>query len=124
MKNIEDFGGVVMEITLDDTLLIKLTPEGIKELKDTKNDYPSFSEEHIFFDIMVPVLCNSDWDFILPEEIVASTAGTILSKGSTRDDNGKLIKPGKVFWHSNYQLESMIETLEQGIALALQGANT
>jgi hypothetical protein len=51
------------------------------------------------------------WTEILPEEIGALTAGTILSDEATRDAAGKLLAVERVYWHQAYQVEDPIEAI-------------
>lgn len=63
------------------------------------------------------------WTRILPEEIGALTAAPIISDEATRDQNGKLIKVGRVYWHERYQVEDPVEALKNDGFVRFDGAS-
>lgn len=64
------------------------------------------SEHYLFIDLLEKAFCNSEWEFIRPEEIGALTDSFILSNTATRDDQGKLQSIDSVYWYPDYQIKS------------------
>lgn len=58
-------------------------------------------------------LCNG-WEWIQAEECGALTGGEILSREGGRDDDGKLVLLGVVYWDSDYQVSDTLERLKAG----------
>jgi hypothetical protein len=53
------------------------------------------------------------WEWVQPEEIGALTAAPILSDDVERDDEGKIVKAGKVYWYPQYEVFDPLEQLIQ-----------
>lgn len=53
------------------------------------------------------------WEFVRPEEVGAMTDSPIIAEcdGIDRDDDGELVKVGKVAWFPNYQITDPWESL-------------
>jgi len=57
------------------------------------------------------------FEWIQPEEIGALTDAPIIAWGAVRDDSGKLIDPGAVYWFESYQVTDAIKNLKGGRGL-------
>lgn len=116
-------GRYVDLIEKPDGLHIVLTDEGREYLEEQKHQ--RFSEEmgevvwdrnmtSILHDLLEDWTCNG-WEWIRPEEIGALTAAPIISDSVERDDNGKLVSTGDVWWHARYAVDDELkELLEHG----------
>jgi hypothetical protein len=62
------------------------------------------------------------WTEILPEEIAALTAATIISDEAKRDQSGRLIALGRVYWHERYQIEDPIAAMREHGFVRFDGA--
>jgi hypothetical protein len=93
---------------IDGNLVIALLPAGREEIADAEDN--SINSDAFILDLFEHPLCNG-WTEVKPEEIGALTASPILTDDFQRDDDGKLIKVGRVFWFPSYQIECPVETL-------------
>ena len=92
-------------------LKIKLNESGYQELRNWRDDQGWLRGTlSIFHDLIEDHLCNG-WEIIHPEEIGALTSAPILSKEGERDNNGKLLKIGKVYWFPAYEVVCEVEEL-------------
>ncbi len=96
-----------MKFTLTETgdLRISIGIEEQMELREAIAESIE-SDNYLFIDLLEKVICNSDWEFITPEEIGALTDSFILSDTATRDDQGKLQSIDSVYWYPDYQVKS------------------
>lgn len=103
----------------EDGITLKLTPEGREELKGyIRTDRTYLVEEKVWskgtdsilYDLLEDWLCNG-WEWLAPEEIGALTSAPILSDEVERDDFGKIVKLGRVYWFPNYAVECELETM-------------
>lgn len=96
-----------MKFTITETgdLRISIDIEEQTELREAIAESIE-SEHYLFIDLLEKVLCNSEWEFIAPEEIGALTDSFILSDTATRDDHGKLQSIESVYWYPDYQVKS------------------
>ncbi len=53
-----------------------------------------------------------NWQEVRPEEIGALTSAIIITTEAVRDQAGKLVRLGRVYWNPQYQVEDEIETLD------------
>ena len=65
-------------------------------------------------------LCNG-WEMVPPEDIGALTAAPILSDEIVRDDNGRVVEAGHVYWYPDYAVLDEIEELRDKLRLLFQG---
>jgi hypothetical protein len=56
-----------------------------------------------------------------PEDIGALTAAPILSDEIVRDDNGRVVEAGRVYWYPDYAVRDEIEGLRDRLLLLFQG---
>lgn len=62
------------------------------------------------------------WSRLAPEDIGALTScSVILTDEGERDEDGELTKVGRVYWHPNYMVEDMIDSLLENGEFALTG---
>lgn len=98
-------------------LQITLLPEGRTELLELQESKPAnyLNTDQCFGELIEYQLGNG-WEYVQPEEVGALTDGVLLTNDSQRDDHGKLLKIGRVFWDSNYQVRSAVrDLLEDGV---------
>ena len=96
-----------LKITIDKTDKIFLSE--IKE--DNNNELGSIKAEMEFFE---PHICNSEWEWIAPEDIDALTSAPILG---IKDENDEVIE---AYGYMDYQVYSMLEELETHGEILLQ----
>jgi hypothetical protein len=65
-------------------------------------------------------LCNG-WEMVPPEDIGALTAAPILSDEIGRDEDGRVVEAGRVYWYPDYQVRDEIEELRVHMKLVFQG---
>ena len=57
-------------------------------------------------------LCNG-WEMVPPEDIGALTAAPILSDEILRNDEGRIVEAGRVYWYPDYAVRDEIEELRE-----------
>ena len=100
-------------------LQITLNTNGRTELNDLIEDkgLDYLNTDQCFSDLIEWQIGNG-WEYIQPEEVGALTSGTILTRDCKRDDHGKLLECGRVFWDSNYAVRSAVkDLLENGVTI-------
>ena len=65
-------------------------------------------------------LCNG-WEMLPPEDIGALTAAPILSDEIVRDDDGRVVEAGRVYWYPDYAVRDEIEEIRRDLVLVFQG---
>ena len=65
-------------------------------------------------------LCNG-WEMVPPEDIGALTASPILSDEILRDDEGRIVEAGRVYWYPDYAVRDEIEEIRANLVLVFQG---
>lgn len=96
-------------------LLITLTEEGKEEL-------PEIIQRNSFYagvwtDLLESIICNSETEFIRPEQIGALTDSPIIGLNVSLDDDGKIEEreDTKFFWFPDYQvIDEFNELLTKG----------
>jgi len=99
-------------------LRITITPEERRELVDLSNELgvDRFYTDDTMLDFLEPLVCNSDYDWILPVEVAALTDAPILG---TRDEN---YNPVEVWWYPNYMVQSPLgDLLDAGFTVFAKG---
>jgi len=97
-------------------LRIRLLPEGKEYIDDYRLLDPNNnkSADEALRELLEWQLCNG-WEWIWPEEIAALTEAPILTDDCERNEHGKLIRCGHVYWHERYQVEDpIVEMCENG----------
>jgi hypothetical protein len=64
---------------------------------------------------------GNGWERVGPEEVGALTDGPIITQEAHRDDEGKLIRCGRVYWFDSYAVVDEVEHLGSGKALIFRG---
>lgn len=103
------------------TLTFLLQPDGkelIEEYIDHHNPNKGTGEtfwkepyDIIFYELTEHIRCNSDWDWVRPEEVGALTSSVLFATGTTIEDDGERTTYGNVFWFERYAIEDPLETL-------------
>lgn len=65
-------------------------------------------------------LCNG-WEMVPPEEIGALTSAPILSDEIERDEEGRIVTAGRVYWFPEYQVCDEIEELREKCVVLFRG---
>ena len=98
----EDKGFYVTVSYVKGGIKLKATPEIANIAENTNHERPDMH------DLMEDFLQNG-WEEVHPEDIGALTSGEIVS-----DSNGN------IYWHERYQIEDMVEELQQGNEVFMQ----
>ncbi len=64
---------------------------------------------------------RSGWEMVPPEDIGALTAAPILSDEIERDEGGRVVEAGRVYWFPDYAVRDEIEELREKLMLVFQG---
>jgi hypothetical protein len=91
-----------------------------EEIRQAKADGVNIDSDDYARELLERQLCNG-WQEIQPEEVAALTSGLILTDDWSRDDHGKLTEVGRVYWHSQYAVESIGGQLLEKGEIVLQG---
>lgn len=97
-------------------ILLTLTPEGKEFLEENRDTSPegcsdwSKGTDYIYFDLLEEE-CSNGWEVVNPEDIAALTDAIILSDEVERNDNGDIVKVGRVYWYPDYQIRAEIDDL-------------
>lgn len=83
----------------------------------------SFLRPADFAEAIEPVLCNSEWDFVRPDEIGALVADDtpILSPDMVRADDGDIVAITTVYYYGSYALRDPLEDLLRAGQVVLDG---
>lgn len=87
------------------------TIQGVRDAQGINEALYALLEDH---------LCNG-WEMVPPEDIGALTAAPIISDEIVRDDNGRVIEAGRVYWYPDYAVRDEIEELRDKLLLLFQG---
>jgi hypothetical protein len=106
--------------TEDGNLQIALTRNGranfatIREERDRNGTHAALCallEDHF----------GSGWEMVPPEDIGALTAAPILSDEIVRDEDGRVVEVGRVYWFPDYAVRDEIEEIRRNLVLVFQG---
>lgn len=68
-------------------------------------------------DVLASYLENG-WEWVAPEDIGALTSGDIITDDIERDDQGNVLRVGRVYWDESYQVrDSVEELLDRGFVI-------
>lgn len=95
------------EIDQNKNLKIYADIELQQELTELGDD---IQQDAVMHDILEPLTCNSDIEWVAPEEINALTDAPILGT-VTRDDMGEITEVHAIWWYPNYAIRSPLEDL-------------
>lgn len=87
------------------------TIQEVRDVQGINEALHSLLEDH---------LCNG-WEMVPPEDIGALTAAPILSDEIVRDENGRVVEAGRVYWYPDYAVRDEIEELRGRLMLLFQG---
>jgi hypothetical protein len=92
-------------------LVVKLTAEGRANADEILDVCRRLGINLALFDVCEYQLCNG-WEVVAGEEIGALTGCEfIITDDAERDDQGKLLRVGSVYWNPNYAVEDEIQSL-------------
>ena len=116
MKMIEQGNYIDIYITDEGDLFTIATKEAIKEFGENGNELrEKYNEMDSLYELFEDIICNSNWNFIAPEQIGALTDAPIIASGVYYDDNGDIEDLLEdIYWHGNYQVESTIKKIFNG----------
>lgn len=90
-------------------LVITLNKKAAKEIR--KEMLSNGDERQTLWVLLEDHICNSELEFVLPEEVGALTDSAILSDSAVRNDQGDLIKCDYAWWFPNYAVSNPVEEL-------------
>jgi hypothetical protein len=64
---------------------------------------------------------GNGWEMVPPEDIGALTAAPILSDEIVRNDDGRVVEAGRVYWYPDYAVRDEIEELRMQFLLVFRG---
>ena len=103
-------------------LAITLTPAGRDFIAEAVAEGKNICSDAFMDDLFEHPLCNG-WNRVKPEELAALTSSPIVTDDFQRDNHGKLVKVGRVYWFPNYQIESPVETLRDAGEVEFTGVD-
>ena len=103
------------------TSAIALTRSGRREFATIVEERDAHGIHAALCALLEDHLCNG-WEMVPPEDIGALTAAPILSDEIRRDEEGRVMEVGRVFWYPDYAVRDEIEELRRDLVLVFQGA--
>ena len=100
--NEEDAGFYVTIHYVKGGIKIKATTNIANIKENTNTEYPRIRE-------LMEDFLNNGWEEVRPETVGALTSGEIISTPN-----------GNLYWHERYQIEDMLEELQQGNEVFMQ----
>lgn len=103
-------GGAISLHYAERAPLVKMTahePGGIRDLIE----HDRRGGQHVFFDLLEPVICNSGLAFVPPEEAGLTSNPFILSDEIDRTDGGEYRNLGRLIYFEPYQTTSPVDRL-------------
>ena len=64
---------------------------------------------------------QTGWEMVPPEDLAALTSAPILSDEIERDEWGKIVEAGRVYWYPDYAVRDEIEEIRKKLVLVFQG---
>ncbi len=118
-KTAEQFnGGFVTLIQGPDSVMIQLTEDGKAFLTDARSEddhgevYWAPDWDTVFTGLLEPLVVDSDWEILHPEEVGGLTSAPILGYDTQRDDStNDLLHVGHVYWYPDYQVLDPLDVL-------------
>lgn len=109
-----------MKVLFDNGIL-KLTDTGSTLLIEYTGDREDLEGVRDFAELMdmggTSCAVGNGWELLDPAEIGALTSGDIITNDCTRDEKGKLLQVGRVYWDMAYETRDTVEELRQGRAV-------
>lgn len=110
-----------LEKTPEGDLAIVLTDAGRAESIEIEILHLTKGFDEAFHTLLEDHLANG-WESLEPQEIGALTCSPILSEDVTRDQEGKVLDVGTVFWFPDYQVRDIVEELRTLARVVFTGA--
>jgi hypothetical protein len=101
-------------------LRIVLTENGRANFETIEEERDSHGINVALFALLEDHLCNG-WEMVPPEDLGALTAAPILSDEIVRDEQGRLVEAGRVYWYPDYAVRDEIEEIRTKSAIVFQG---
>jgi hypothetical protein len=105
----------------DGKMKISLTDQGCRALDALERIRDQFGINAALREVLNDHIYNG-WDEVYPEEIGALTSAMFLSDDVERDDSGRVIRIGRVYWNPCYAVSDEIQELRERSCLVLDGA--
>jgi hypothetical protein len=94
--------------TADGNLRIRLTRNGRRHFADIREQRDAFGINAALSALLEDHL-QTGWEMVPPEDIGALTSAPILSDEIVRDEEGRIVEAGRVYWYRDYQVKDEIE---------------
>lgn len=111
-------GGYVTLVQESDSVTIKLTKDGKEFLADARSEgdhgevYWAPDWDTVFTGLLEPLVVDSDWEILHPEEVGGLTSAPILGYDTQRDDStNDLLHVEHVYWYPDYQVLDPLDML-------------
>ena len=111
---------VDLQKTESGDLCIVLTENGQADFTTIEEERDSHGINAALFTLLEDHLCNG-WEMVPPEDLGALTAAPILSDEIVRDEQGRLVEAGRVYWYPDYAVRDEIEEIRTKSAIVFQG---
>lgn len=98
------YGAVRATVWRHGSLHLSIADEDIKAFREDAKDIEGALEG---------LTTNGVLEWVRPEEIGALTSAPILGEDVERDDRGKLLSVGRVWWFENYQVHDPFEVMKE-----------
>ena len=93
-------------------LKISLTDEGRQAFEGFERIRDQFGIDAAIREILEDHLC-SGWEEILPEELGALTSAMLITDDVERDNDGRIMRIGRVYWNPQYAVMDEIRELRE-----------
>lgn len=101
-------------------LQIVLTDSGRAQFETIVEERDANGINAALFALLEDHLCNG-WEMVPPEDLGALTAAPILSDEIVRDEQGRLVEAGRVYWYPDYAVRDEIDEIRTKSAIVFQG---
>ena len=101
-------------------LRIVLTENGRADFKAIEEEEDLHGINAALFALLEDHLCNG-WEMVPLEDLGALTAAPILSDEIVRDEQGRLVEAGRVYWYPDYAVRDEIKEIRTKLAIMFQG---
>lgn len=118
--NLERGFYVDLEKAGDGNLHIRLNRNGRRHFQIIREEQDRLGTEAALHVLLEDHFGNG-WEMVPPKDLHALTAAPILSDEIVRDDEGRIIEVGCVYWYPDYQIRDEIEELRLRLELVFQG---
>jgi len=110
-----------LQKTSNGKLKISLTDEGRRALDEFEQIRDKFGIDTAIRELLEEHL-GSGWEEILPEEIGALTSAMLIADDVERDDDGRIIRIGRVYWNPYYAVTDEVQELRERSHVVLDSA--